>query len=492
MLFRSKPGDPLILATKPFELKDRQGVHAIRKSITGVHSDASMIWGGETEGEVVGIAKKGDTIQVQVRTVEPMQVGDKLAGRYGNKGIVSAIIPDKEMPRTKGGQAIEIVLNPTGVPGRMNVGQILETAASKIVDKTGKPYVVQNFGGADDMVEKVQKELRANKLSDKEELIDPITGKSLGRVMTGKQHILKLVHQVDKKFQVSPGMSLIGDPARSKDSYDLNLQPSKGQRIGTLGMYALLAHGAKANLREMQTWKSEGEDKETDPAKKWPSQHLQVWTALQTGQPLPTPKPTFAYRKFEDLLRATGVNIEKQGHELILSPMTDKDIVGLAGSRVITKPGEQLEAKIDKKTGELKTRKGGLFDPKLTGGHGGKKWSRIPLAEPMPNPIFEAPIRAITGLKQQDFADLVSGKKGINSKGVVQDYKAGMETGGKAIETLLNKVDVKKDLKAATDVLNKAPASQVDNALKKVKYLQALDKLGMTPSEAYEIGRAHV
>lgn len=481
---RVKPGDPLLLATKPFELKDRQGIHAIRKSITGVHSDASMVWDGEVEGEVVGISRKGGGIQVHVKTVEPMQVGDKMAGRYGNKGIVTMVVPDHEMPHTKDGKHIEVALNPTGVPGRMNVGQILETAASKIAEKTGRPYLVNNFDPSKDMVAHVQNELKQHGLTDKEELVDPVTGQSLGKVMTGKQHIIKLVHQVDKKVHVTPGMSLIGAPP-SKDSYDLNLQPHHGQRIGSLGMYAMLAHGAKANLREMQTWKSEGEDKETDPAKRWPSQHLQVWTALQTGQPLPTPKPTFSFKKFEDLLRATGVNLEKQGHELILTPMTDKDVVKLTGDRVVKKPGERLEAKIDKKTGEMKVRKDGLFDEKTTGGHGGRKWARIPLAEPMPNPLFEAPIRALTGLKQQDFDDLVAGRKGLNAKGDLQAFQPGMTTGGYAIESLLHKVDTKKDLDDALKRLQTAPKAEVDRTLKKVKYLQALQALDMKPADAY-------
>lgn len=480
---RVRPGDPLILAVKPFEIKDRTGVAAIRKSITGTHTDKSLRWDGEGEGEIVGITKNKDGVQVHVRTIEPMQVGDKVAGRYGNKGIVTMILPDKEMPHTKDGKHIEVALNPSGVPGRMNVGQVLETAVSKLAEKLGKPYVAPSFQKDADMVAHVQKELKKHGLSDQEEVHDPVTGQSLGHALVGKQHILKLVHQVDKKVAVAPGMGLPGLP--STDKYDINLQPKAGQRIGSLGMYALLAHGAKANLREMQTWKGEGPDPQTNEAKRWPSQHNQVWKAIQTGEPLPTPKPTFAFKKFEDLLRGAGVNIEKKGHEFVLSPLTDKHIMELAGDRVLVKPGERLEAKIDKNTGELKPRPGGLFDEKLTGGHGGTKWSRIPLAEPVPNPIFEAPIRALTGLSQKDFDAVVAGERGIHPHGHVAELGRGVFTGGHAIEHMLKQIDVKKELEKTQSLLNKAKAAEVDPLLKKVKYLKALDQVGLKPHEAY-------
>jgi DNA-directed RNA polymerase subunit beta' len=481
---RVKPGDPLILGVKPFELKDRVGESAIRKSITGAQSDKSLRWDGETEGEVVGVTHTKNGINVHVRAIEPMQVGDKLAGRYGNKGIVTLVLPDKEMPHTKDGHHVEVALNPSGVPGRMNVGQVLETAASKIAEKVGKPFVVPSFQKDADMVHHVQDALKKHGLSDTEELHDPVTGQSLGPALVGKQHILKLVHQVDKKVAVSSGMSAPHNPS----TYDINLQPKSGQRIGALGMFALLAHGARANIREMQTWKGEGPDDSSKPeAKQWKSQHNEVWKSIQTGLPLPTPKTTFAFRKFEDLLKGSGINIEKHGNELMLSPLTDRHILAMTENRVLTKPGERLEAKVDKKTGELKARPGGLFDEKLTGGHGGMKWSRMELAEPVPNPAFEAPIRALTGLSQKNFNSLVSGEVAINRSGEIVPLGAGSGaiTGGEAIKHLLQKIDVPKALEESKKVLAQAKPKDADNALKKVKYLQALDHLNLKPHEAY-------
>ena len=484
---RVLPGDPLVLAMKPYQLKDRTGLAAIRRSLSGAHTDKSLRWDSDHEGEVVGIHRTGKEIAVHVRTVEPMQVGDKLAGRYGNKGIVTMILPDHEMPHTADKRPIEVALNPSGVPGRMNVGQVFETAAAKIAEKTGKPYVVKNFEPVEDMQQRITAELKKHHLHDEEELFDPVTKQPLGKALVGPQHILKLMHQVDKKLSVRSGMSLPGAP--SGEHYDLNLQPTGGagtggQSMGVLGMYALLAHGARANIREMQTVKSEGPDPQTNDAKRWPSQHNQVWAAIQTGTPLPPPAPTFAFHKFTEMLRGAGVNVEKKGHQFILSPLTDRHILSLSQG-ALPKPSELVFAKADK-SGELKPKPGGLFDEKLTGGHGGGKWTHIPLAEPVPNPLFEGPIKHLTGLTQKEYDAIVHGQRAVTMGGQLTDVgSAGALTGGAAIEHLLQRIDVPKELATTRRELARAPTSKADKILKKVKYLRALDQLGMAPAEAY-------
>lgn len=378
-----------------------------------------------------------------------------------------------------------VISGNTGVGGRMNVGQLLETAASKIALKTGKPYVVDNFSKVD-VLEKVKKDLKQHGISDTEDLFDPGTKQPLGKVLTGNMHMLKLHHQVDKKISVRSGLNL---PGHTPETYNINLQPSGGgeeggQSIDALTLYALLARGAKANIRETQTWKSEGPDPNTDPSKRWASQHHAVWDAIQHGDPLPPPRPTFAFHKFTSMLKAAGVNIDKKGHEFILSPLTDKQIKDLAGDRVLPNPSELVYAKIDPKTGEPRPKKGGLFDEKLTGGLGGVKWSRIDLAEPIPNPIFETSIRSLLDLNGNDFNAIVGGEKSIDSKGKVVELGKG-STGGSAIKSMLDKIDVSKELDKAKKELDSAPMSKVDKILKKVKRLEMLKATGMKPSEAY-------
>jgi DNA-directed RNA polymerase subunit beta' len=494
-----KPGDPLVLATRPYNLRDRSGAAAIRRSLSGAHTDTSLRWDADYPGEVVGVHKNKDgTVAVHVRTTEPMQVGDKVSGRHGNKGIVTQVLPDHEMPHTADGKHIEVALNPAGVPGRINVGQVLETVAGKIAQKTGKPYIVENFMHGPDNIGRMKKELKEHGLTDTEELHDPTTGVKLGKALVGPQYMLKLMHQIDKKDSARSGMDLRGT---APEGYDLNLMPVGGghsgaQSIGNLGMYTMLAHGAKANIREMQTWKSEGPDAAPD-GKRWPSQHEEVWRAIQTGDALPPPRPTFAFQKFTDMLRGAGVNIEKKGHRFQLTPLTDKQILKMSNAE-LPKPADLTYTKLDK-NGEPVPKPGGLFDPKLTGGHSGKHWTHFTLAEPMPNPVFEAPIQRILNITKGQYSDLINSNKAVHQHTgeFVPVGSADSITGGAAVVHMLGKVDVQAELKKAQEDLAKAPvpkaiqfgaaAQKMDTALKKVKYLKALDELSMSPKDAYAL-----
>jgi DNA-directed RNA polymerase subunit beta' len=482
---RVVPGDPLVLATKKPSVESRSGLSALRKSFGARGQSRALSWDGETPGEVVGVHRKGDEVVVHVRTIERAEVGDKIAGRYGNKGIVTRVVPDREMPHLPDGRPIEVALNPSGIPGRMNLGQVLETAAAKIAEKTGRPFLAESFE-PDDVLEKVKRELKRHGLSDTEPLFDPVTKQPLGPALVGPQHLLKLHHQVDKKIAVRSGLSL---PGREPEKYDINREPAGGgsrgaQAMDPLGLYALLAHGARANIREMQTYKSEGPAPSGRGGKSESSQHHDVWDAIQHGDPLPPPRPTFAFQKFTSMLKGAGINVEKKGHEFILSPLTDRHILELTGNRALPRPAELLYAKIDPKTGDPKPKPGGLFDEQLTGGHGGHKWSRIELAEPVPNPIFERSIQALTNLSARDYAAVVSGERAVGEGGKLVEPGAGA-TGGRAIARLLEGIDVDKELEAAKRALKEAPASKVDGLVKKVKRLEMLRQTGLKPSEAY-------
>lgn len=492
-----KTGDPLALAMRPFQSKDRMSLQAIGRALSGRHTDVSLRWRSDHDGEVVAVHKDKDKTVVHVRTLEPMQLGDKISGRHGNKGIVTKIIPDKDMPHTADGKHIEVALNPSGVPGRMNIGQVLETAAGKLAEKAGRPYIVQNFSGEDQLA-KIQRKLKREGLTDQEDLFDPTTGLKLGPALVGPQHMLKLMHQIDKKNSARSGMAL--GSGEDPESYDSNLLPAQGgttggQAVGSLDLYTLLAHGAKANIREMQTWKSEGPDPQADPAKRWQSQHGDVWGAIQLGEPLPPPRPTFSFRKFTDMLQATGVNVEKKGHQIRLLPMTDSQVLQMSSGE-ITKPGEVVYPSLDSATGEHRPKPGGLFDNKVTGGHSGKKWSHIVLAEPIPNPIFERAIQRVTGLTEKEYFSVVQGKKSVTTKGKFVDLGTpGTLTGGPAIVQMLESINVPKALAAAekelssttipTGYAHRASTPKIDKLVKQVKYLRVLDQTGIAPSDAY-------
>jgi len=495
------PGDPLVLAANPYRFKNRLEGNAMRKVLLGVHTNSSLTWDGDQPGEVVDVyrGKKGE-VRVHVKSVEPMQVADKLAGRYGNKGVVTLIVDDDKMPRTADGKPIDVALNPSGVPGRMNTGQVLETAASKIARKTGKPYVVDSFE-RQSLVEKVKSDLKKHGLTDQEELFDPETGLKMGKALVGEQHILKLVHQVDKKTAARSGMGGEGEGYEQSTLLPSQGGKSGGQSMGPYGLVTLLTHGAKANIREMQTFKSEGPRELLEPSRPYPSQHINAWTAIVEGRPLPVPKPTFSYRKFEDMLRGAGINLEKKGNEIQLTPLTDKQVLEMSSGKLVH-PGDHTYSKVDPNTGTLKPKPGGLFDPRLTGGLGGKKWTHIELPEPVVNPVFEVPVRKLLGLTEEDYRGVATGERAWKDGKFVPLDTEGSVTGGLAFRKMLEGIDVEKDLAQHEKALaamtvpeqqytakgkKKGNPPAMDALIKKVKYLRALKETGLKPVEAYTL-----
>lgn len=435
------------------------------------YRDKSMIWDEDHIGTVTKVIRDpSGGVKVYVRTDEPAMVGDKLTGRHGNKGIITQILKDEHMPFTKDSEGqrkhLEVLLNPTGVPTRINPGQMLETAAGKVAQKTGKPYIVNNFAGPHhDYRTEVVEALKKHGLTDEEMVYDPAdVRKPLGSVMVGPQYILKLKHQVEKKLQARGGLT---DVSGAKLPIDNDRQPSKGgdrggQAFGALELYALLGHDARHNIREMSTYKSDQQD-------------ALFWSMIQTGHEPPPPKAPFAYNKFVGLLQGLGVHVEKVGSEIRIHPMNNKEVLRLAdnGRNEIKTP----KALISK---NLEPYKGGLFDKDITGGVDGDKWSFMRLSEPMPNPIFvgqnnrPGPIPTLLGMKIKQFESLMAGTTTI-----------GGLTGGHAVEAALKKVDVEKEITQLRTELPHLRTDELDRANRKLKYLLALKVNNLKPHEAY-------
>lgn len=353
---------------------------------------------------------------------------------------------------------------------RINLGQMLELSASKIANKTGKPYVTNNFQHGVDYAEKLRQEMKQHGLSDTDTIYDPLLKESLENpVMTGHKYIFKLKHQVEKKESVR-GM----DQSLAR-KYSINEDPSRGggegaQAIAQLDMYALLAHGARANLKEMTSYKAERQHNSETMA------DTDFWNRIMLGLPLQPPKATFAYKKFEGMLQGMGLNLKKEGYDTVLTPLTDKGVLHLSAGEITS--SKKLRGKDDLEIA------GGLFDKKITGGTSGKLHSHISLAEPFPNPLFvgtkaqPGPAVVLSGLKYDDFEKVVHGEKHINI--------AGKEiTGGKAINELLKKVDVNKEFEKTKEELKNLSGTVLDKANKKAKFLRALKNLNMKPHEAY-------
>ncbi len=193
-------------------------------------------------------------VKIYVAMKRKLQVGDKMAGRHGNKGVVSTIVPEEDMPYLEDGSPIDIILNPLGVPSRMNVGQILETNLGWAGEKLGRHFATPVFDGA--LEEDIVRLMEEAKLPayGKTELFDGRSGDLFEQAVTvGIIYMLKLHHLVDDKIH-----------ARSTGPYSLVTQQPLGgkaqfggQRLGEMEVWALEAYGAAKTLQEILTVKSD-------------------------------------------------------------------------------------------------------------------------------------------------------------------------------------------------------------------------------------------
>jgi DNA-directed RNA polymerase subunit beta len=193
-------------------------------------------------------------VKVFIAQKRKVAVGDKMAGRHGNKGVVSKIMPEEDMPYLDDGTPIDILLNPLGVPSRMNVGQILETHLGWAADKLKFYAITPVFNGA--TVAEIQEKLLEAKLPEDGQVVlrDGRTGLPFdAKVTVGVMYMLKLIHMVDEKMH-----------ARSSGPYSLITQQPLGgkaqfggQRFGEMEVWALEAYGAAFTLQEMLTVKSD-------------------------------------------------------------------------------------------------------------------------------------------------------------------------------------------------------------------------------------------
>lgn len=470
------PGDPLILALKEASDPDTLDAKAMerlsKKNSRAVPTSAAVTWDSAHRGEVVRVVRSGKTLQVHVKTQEPLVVGSKVSTRHSAKGIVASVLPDAEMPYfTKGGRKehVEMLINPAGVPGRMNPGQILETAAAKIAEKTGKPYLVKNFDGKTDYLAKVQRELHKHGISETESLVDPKTGRTIGEVTTGPHYVFQLEHQIDKKTHVRHGGGYLKSAGIPAIAYDTNLVPRGGgksgaQSLGSLGIYGALAAGLKQNLGEMQTLKSDQPQAEA------------LWAALSNGHPIPPPEVPFVYKKFGALLQGAGVRLDKQGSMLRLVPQTDEETLKWAGGKrgEVTKPSLTVAAK------NMTPKNGGIFDTEIFG-HDKQRWGYIKLASPLPNPVFAAAITAILDLPDKrspakNLESILSGETKLHGK-----------SGGEALRHALSSIDMDAEMKRLRTKIDdpKVKDSELNTAVFALKSLRALKEHGKTPATAY-------
>jgi len=417
----------------------------LKKTLVHPYRELVRTWDHDYEGDVIDVYVTDKRVVVTVRTKEPMRVGDKLTGRHGNKGVVSMIVPDHKMLQDEKGKPLEVLYTSAGVISRINPAQILETVVAKVAQKMGKPIAVENFSGRDN-VQWVKDLAKEHGIKDKETLFDPVSGKKIPGILVGPQYVLRLFKTTETNFA-----------ARGTGAYDVNQQPIKGgdegaKAVGKMEFNALVAHNARNVLRETATIKSQKND--------------EFWRCVQLGLPLPPLKSSFAYDKFIGMLHGAGVKVDTRGSVSTLSPLTDNDIMRMSSGAI------QNEKLVRAK--DLAPERGGLFDPAVTGGTTGGRWSHIELAEPVINPIFADPARRLLGMTLKEFD------------------KFHHDNGGAQIKKKLNTIDVDARIVELRNATKKLNGLKLDDTVKQLKFLEALQQQKLKPGDAYVLSKLPV
>ena len=254
--------------------------------------------------EKVGRLKRGDElppgviklVKVYIAMKRKIQVGDKMAGRHGNKGVVSRVLPEEDMPYLPDGTPVEIVLNPLGVPSRMNVGQILETHLGWAARALGIKVASPVFDGASE--KEIKELLKKAKISPsgQADLVDGRTGESFGSPVTvGYMYVLKLHHLVDDKIHarsIGPYSLVTQQPLGGKAQFG-------GQRLGEMEVWALQAYGAASTLQEFLTVKSDDV-----PGRS------RMYEAIVKGEPYLEPGLPESFNVLVKELQSLGLDVE--------------------------------------------------------------------------------------------------------------------------------------------------------------------------------------
>ena len=278
---------------------------------TGIVVDVKVFTREDSDELAPGVNK---VVRVYIAQKRKISVGDKMAGRHGNKGVVSRILPPEDMPFLPDGTPLDIVLNPLGVPSRMNIGQVLEVHLGIAAKKLGWKVMTPVFDGAnqDDIRECLK--MAGLREDGKTILYDGRTGEPFDNPVTvGIMYYLKLHHLVDDKIH-----------ARSTGPYSLITQQPLGgkaqfggQRFGEMEVWALEAYGAAYTLQEILTVKSDDV-----------TGRVKTYEAIVKGQNIPTPGVPESFKVLVKELQSLALDIrvlDRDGNEIELSKLDEEE-----------------------------------------------------------------------------------------------------------------------------------------------------------------------
>ena len=277
-------------------------------------------------------------VRVYIAQKRKIQVGDKMSGRHGNKGTVSIVVPEEDMPYMPDGTPIDIMLSPMGVPSRMNIGQVIELHLGMAARELGIHIATPVFDGATDQdIWDAVKE--AGLPSDgKTILYDGRTGEPFEqRVAVGVMHYLKLAHMVDDKIHarsIGPYSLVTQQPLGGKAQFG-------GQRFGEMEVWALEAYGAAYTLQEILTYKSD------DVVGR-----VNTYDAIINGDQIPKPGVPESFRVLVKELQSLGLDMKvlDNNHEEVQLKNMDEDVIDVRKSAQHVQQKQQETANADQST----------------------------------------------------------------------------------------------------------------------------------------------
>lgn len=306
------PGDILVGKISPKGEADLTSEERLLRAIFGEKArdvkDTSLRMPHGKRGRVVGVTvfsrENGDKlptgvikqVQVEIAELRKIEAGDKLAGRHGNKGVISRVLPQEEMPFLPDGTPVDIVLNPLGVPSRMNIGQILEVHLGWAAGTLGYRAVTPAFAGATE--EDIREELKKAGLPEDGKIMlrDGQTGEPFAQPVTvGYMYIMKLVHMVEDKIHmrsIGPYSLITQQPLGGKAQFG-------GQRFGEMEVWALEGYGAAHNLQEILTIKSDDV-----------MGRSAAYESIIKGEPIKKPNVPESFNVLLSELKGLGLNVQ--------------------------------------------------------------------------------------------------------------------------------------------------------------------------------------
>ena len=271
-------------------------------------------------------------VRVYIAQKRKISVGDKMAGRHGNKGVVSRILPREDMPYLPDGTPLDIVLNPLGVPSRMNIGQVLEVHLGYAAQALGWKVATPTFNGANETTIRETLKLAGLREDGKSVMYDGRTGEKFDNDVTvGWVYFLKLHHLVDDKIH-----------ARSTGPYSLVTQQPLGgkaqfggQRFGEMEVWALEAYGAAYTLQEILTVKSDDV-----------TGRVKTYEAIVKGNNIPQPGVPESFKVLVKELQSLCLDVrvlDKDGQEIELKD-DDDDFISDMKDEIYASDDSELEA----------------------------------------------------------------------------------------------------------------------------------------------------